>query len=362
MKPTFITVFFVLTVFFEGFAQTSTPFAFEKYVYDPARESKINQSLDAYAFEGDDTQKRALLRSFIKGEIVFTDYVLLVNALGYTLSQKEKESLFQRIDLQISSMDSSHAAYQKDLLEFQKRQIERQEVIPEILGEENHVIRILDFEKDGRADMLLFPRIFFGPSPGYIIYAYQDGKFKEILNNLGEFVVIQPQKKQLVLRYMLLPIEMTECEIIQTFVYSFKNKHCITAAKQYYARETFIPPSLLRPSPFKLTRKAALRISPKIDDSPKPRDEEGNEYYIDTLTHTLRGNIVAEIGANSEGFILGKEDNWLLVAFKPDSKIIANSLKHGMDSIYFDESGTLVEEPLIKPYLCGWIEKKTIQK
>jgi hypothetical protein len=216
----------------------------------------------------------------------------------------------------------------------------------------------LDFNADGKADLFLIPEVFFGPSPGLVIYGYQKGKIVLFSNIAGDIVSFKKRGDDIILQYGAILIEQTETEILQTIIYNAKAKSCSLDSKIYYATQTKFPEKLGKPRLFKTIDSVALRYDKTLNDTIYT-EEQYNDYELNMGSKTLRGNVVAVYPKNAKAYLLAEDKDYAFVAFLPESSFLALSLRHGMEYFYFEDD-KLIDEPKPKPYILGWVEKRLL--
>lgn len=219
---------------------------------------------------------------------------------------------------------------------------------------------VLDFDQDKTVDLIMLHNTYFGPSPGYYYYFNNKGKFEYVFNNAGDLFVINQQNKRTVLQHVIPVIDQSETEIIQTFEYHHKKQTYAWAPKLYYASQTKLPPQLLKkPKLVSMKAKVAVRTDKVMDNRPVKQIKPGEASDLET-TKTLRGNVVATYAVGAQAYVLANQGDWLFVAFLPHTLLLKTSLRHGMDEGY-DPKTYKATGPEIKPYICGWILKKSLK-
>jgi hypothetical protein len=149
-------------------------------------------------------------------------------------------------------------------------------------------------------------------------------------------------------------IEESETNVLETLVYDLKNNQLSQHSKLYYANDTRLPQKIEHQGQFTLNKKAALRSDSKIFNKKFPE----NWFYVSGRgSKKLRGNVVAEYPAGSNGYVLAQEKDFVFVAFMPEAKFLDCSLRHGMESDNIE-----IYNPNPKPFICGWTKKSYIKK
>ncbi|MCU0444747.1 MAG: caleosin family protein [Microscillaceae bacterium] len=296
------------------------------------------------------TKRKELLRDLHDSSINLNDYLYLAKLLEIPIENDEKKQILNRL---IAQKDTNNLERFREFLTQTNQPYLAYSLIDE---QKTKFHPVFDFNTDGKADMLIFPEGYFGPSMGYKIYAREGDKFKYVFDNSGNFVEVKAGKNKTRLRFSVTQIEPSETQISQTIIFDHLQNQCTAQPKLYYATQTKIPPQLANPLAVSLLQTTELRFSPTIDNTPR---DTTNIY--DTLTTVLRGNVVAEYRAGVRAYLLAKEGDWAFVAFAPDTPPAQSSLKHGLDSGYYDEKGNFIPQNRIKPYLAGWVKKNFLK-
>ncbi|MEO1654263.1 MAG: hypothetical protein AAFU64_12010 [Bacteroidota bacterium] len=347
MKHIFSTLVILLGLSIQqNQAQEIPPLTLYKldFLYDDWQQ--VYKEVNKYEIKLKPDQEAGLLKRFLESNIDYADYIVLSKHWSRPVSPETRARIAQLINNRISKEKDPDI---KANLEFTKKKIlEKKDVSaldPNSTASELFPVRVLDFNQDQEVDMLWFPRVYFGPSVGYYMYTRQGDQFKYVFDQSASLTQLQINTQRVLLRLHILPFDDKEPNILQTIVYDFQAKKGGLGPKQYYASKLQIPNAIENPHPVEIKSQVALRSQPQVDD--RPRDES----QMDTTTRHLRGNVVADIAPPSKAFVLAEEGNWVLVAFAPDSKILALSLVHGMDALGIDEKGNWkgIQDP--QPYL-----------
>lgn len=357
MKRIFTSLIILLGLgLHQNYAQEIPPLTLYKlnFLYDDWQQ--VYKEVDKYVIKLKPDQEAGLLKQFLESDIDYADYIVLSKHWNRPVSPETRAHIAQLINNRISKEKDPEI---KANLEFTKKKIlEKKDVSaldPNSTESELFPVRVLDFNQDQEVDMLWFPRVYFGPTVGYYMYARQGEQYKYIYDQSASLTQLKINAQQVLLRFHILGFDNKEPSILQTILYDFQSEKGALGPKQYYASQLYIPDVVKSPRPAEIKSQVALRSQPKVDE--RPRDES----QMDTTTRHLRGNVVADIAPPSQAFVLAEEGNWVLVAFAPDSKILALSLVHGMDALGIDEKGNWkgIQDP--QPYLCGWIEKDKLK-
>lgn len=219
---------------------------------------------------------------------------------------------------------------------------------------------VLDFDQDKTVDLIMLHNTYFGPSPGYFYYFNNKGKFEYVFDNAGDLFVIKQQNQHTVLQHVIPVIDLSETKVIQTFEYHHEKQAYTWAPKLYYASQTKLPPQLLKkPKLVSMHTNVAVRTNKVMDNKPLKQTKPSEVNEVKT-TQTLRGNVVATYAAGAKAYVLANQGDWLFVAFVPHTSLLKTSLRHGMDEGY-DPKTYKTTGPAIKPYICGWILKKSLK-
>lgn len=107
------------------------------------------------------------------------------------------------------------------------------------------VMKLWDANEDGKIDFILQIGVFFGPSPGYYLHAWNESKqkFENQSGAAGDFnfAAFNQDKSKLILSYAFMQIDPTEASVNQVFVYDFKQAKIIQNEVFYFAFDTEVP-------------------------------------------------------------------------------------------------------------------------
>ncbi|MDX1904217.1 MAG: hypothetical protein SFU27_08670 [Thermonemataceae bacterium] len=241
----------------------------------------------------------------------------------------EKKLKKYRLAKQLSSQEKSElrAIQEKDTLEKSEK------------------YKLYDFNNDKRWDLLLVEATYFGPSKGFQFYANTPSGIKYICDNADSFIKIQVSKQVTNIYYLLPIIERGECDVLYLITLNHTN-NSFSFAKAYYAEQMEFGKTLQKID-YKenvLQEETVLRFSAKINEEGSWKELAPDEAY-NYETKILNGNRIAVYPKNSKYQILSEKQDWLLVAFSPDTKPTEISLAHGMEWKNRDA------------YIVGWIKK-----
>jgi hypothetical protein len=339
----------------QAWAQDAPRFAFPKY-YDsgnPYIYSQAEKSLQKYGLTLTSAQKKQFLANeLIASNLDLFDVVEVCNYLKINLSSQDRQKLVERLR---TNQDTNLFNLYEDFI-VGKSYLDSNR--NSLAYEKTKIPILYDFNRDGKADLIMLPGVYFGPSLGYKFFGRVNSKFQYLFDNSGSIVELQISNNQAIINFRVPIIDPSETNIQQGLVLKFKEKNTLLEPKVYFAQQSFLPAKLNPPKWAEFVADTELRYSPTINDT--PRDTTG--YVYDSVTTTLRGNVVAEYQSNAKGYILGEKADWFLVALSPLSPPTRTSLRHGMDSEWTDEKGNVMAELKIKPYLLGWVRKKQLKK
>ncbi len=337
-----------------GYSQTSSAFNILISRYGDGKLEKAKSSLDQLAWKGDKTASKKLLDQFLNSGSYKEDVLILAQHLKISLDPSQKSQLISQINAEIAS---SSDQFKIRSLQHSLEAVQSGNPIEIYDGGGHYPMRILDVNQDGIADMILFVRVYFGPTPGYYMYALQDGKYQYLLDNSGDFMEILTNPEGMVFRYEIRVIDQAEPVIMENIVFNAKQKTFSLGPKLYYPSQIQIPKSFQEPVASQLLARSELRSAPLVDDTTKNPEE----YSIEARTRCLRGNVVADLGLPSKVMVLAEEGDWALVAVSPEANIQETSMRHGMDDFHRVD-GEYKTGRKTAPYLCGWIPQKDLKK
>jgi hypothetical protein len=295
--------------------------------------------------------KRDLLRRLFEDRIPAIDYITAALNLGLDVSLAQREELVAREAAK--SQDPEELAILKEKilgLYVQKNELEGYPDYTEGL----YQFAVLDLDGDGRADLLLIPYMYFGPSAGVKFYGRDQARFVYLGEQTGDIRRIDTPPGRVVFRYVVNILDSTETGMILNYGWD-RATRTWTVTKQYYAQQTEIPGRFQAPQAVKTAREAVLRTGPRADDGP-PRTEHDENI----VTTTLQGNIVARLAGNVKGFVYAVREGWAFAAFASDPPPLESSLYHDLDNS-LDADRKANGAPLLKPYLCGWVRTEFLE-
>jgi len=288
---------------------------------------------------------RDLLRRLFEDRIPALDYITAALNLGLDVSPAQRAELIARETAK--SPDPGQLAELRETilsLNVQKNELEGYPDFTEGL----YRFTVLDLDGDGRADLILIPRMYFGPSAGMKFYGREQDRFVYLGEQTGDIRRIDTPPGKIIFRYVVNILDPTETGSILNYVWD-RATRTWTVTKQYYAQQTEIPSRLQPPRAVVKVGEAALRTGPRADDGPPRTDRDEN-----VVTTTLQGNIVARLAANAKGFVYEVREGWAFAAFASDPPPLKSSLYHDLDhSLEAERKAN--GAPVLKPYLCGWV-------
>lgn len=214
-----------------------------------------------------------------------------------------------------------------------------------------------DLDRNGSVDLIAIPRVMYGPSNGWVVYAPKHGELELVFSISGDWADARVDGGAVTLRFQANLLGPGEARFSTTL--RFANGAWDPPIKSYAAAQGKIPKARPPYARFATRGPATLRATPAVDDKPRADDEGGDSYE---QTTTLRGNVIATYAAaGARGLVLASEGDWHYVGFDPATPPKATSLSHGMDP---EELETDVEtyadreaptELIAKAWLCGWV-------
>jgi hypothetical protein len=220
-------------------------------------------------------------------------------------------------------------------------------------GDEGGKTEAFDFDGDGKADLVQFSEVMFGPSDGWNVFVRQGDQLVQAFGISGAWADARDGGSAVAVRFEANLLGPGEARFSTMLRYDRGSHAWSPALKAYGAVQGKVPTVgevASKLVPFQTVGAAALRSDPVVDDAPKPQpdDTTGDDFG---KTATLHGNVLATYTATAKGIVLASEGEWRYVAFDPAAaKPTATSLAHGMD---MDGVGT--------SWLCGWVKATEIK-
>ncbi|MCS6821200.1 MAG: hypothetical protein NZ551_04945 [Microscillaceae bacterium] len=292
-------------------------------------------------------EKKHLIKALYSQAIDTTDYYFAVRSLleGYTFYQRKNIAEEIQEDLKI-----------KD----EKIRLRLYEVITDTLPKysiwEENYFTLLDFDHDGHTDMVIIPRVYFGPVLGFACYGYQNGTFEYIFDNVGEFVSVEQKNNVVTLRFLVIPTNFDETFAVLSIQYHINKESTFFDNKLVYTSQTLIPSDVSYQSLYTfevIVDTLYLRANPsKLTETITSKNSDKTE-----LIATLRGNITAEFNRNATGFVLAETNDWAFVCIKKrnGSTILENTPDLSPKKYY--QLCRIAEQT----FQCGWVQKNQIR-
>jgi hypothetical protein len=297
------------------------------------------------------TQSRNLLQELFNDRIPALDYISAALNLGAEVTPAQRQELIAREKtVNRDPADTAEICDRIADLNVQKNAVEGYPSFAEGIFQ----FSVLDLDGDGRADLILIPAMYFGPSAGLKFYGRGPERFEYLGEHSGDIRRIDEDRTAIVLRFMVNILDSTETGAVLNFHFDRRGRSW-AVTKQYYAQQTEIPARFSAPTASRTVRESELRTGPRVDDGPPRTDRDQN-----VVTTTLKGNIVARFSEGAGCLILAAKGEWAFVAFTPDSPARECSLYHDLDHSLEQTRKELGVFPL-RPYLCGWIRREALE-
>jgi hypothetical protein len=298
------------------------------------------------------TESRRLLQQLFDDRIPALDYISAALNLGVEVTPAQRQELIAREKgVDRDPADTAEICGRIADLNVQKNELEGYPSFTEGL----YRFSVLGLEApSGRADLILIPRMYFGPSPGLRFFGREGDHFVYLGEHSGDIRRIDEDRTAIVLRFMVNILDPSETGIVFNFRFDRRGRSW-TITKQYYAQQTEIPVRLSAATASQTVRESELRTGPHVDDG-LPR----TDHDQDVVTTTLKGNIVARFPEGAACLVLAAKGEWAFVAFTPASAPRESSLYHDLDHTLEQTRKELGVSPL-RPYLCGWIRREALE-
>jgi hypothetical protein len=212
---------------------------------------------------------------------------------------------------------------------------------------------VLDLNGDGKADLMLVPRMYYGPSAGLAFYGREGDRFVYLGEHSGEISRIDEGPAMTVLRFRVNILDPSETGVIVNLGFD-RRRQSWTLTRQRYAQQTEFPARFSSPVASITARECELRTGPRADDGP-PRTDRDDPV----ATITLKGNIVARVPTGAACDIRGVRGDWAFVAFRPDTRPLETSLGHDLDHSLDRVRAEAGAAPL-PTWVCGWVRRDAL--
>jgi hypothetical protein len=221
-------------------------------------------------------------------------------------------------------------------------------------GDDSPRVTAYDLDRNGTVDLVAIPRVMYGPSNGWVVYAANGGELELVFSISGGWADARVEAGAVSLRFeanLLAPGEARFSTMLR-----FANGRWDRPVKSYVAAQGKVPAARPPYARFSTKGPATLRATPAIRD--EPQSDEASNYE---QTSTLRGNVLAIYAAGARGLVLASQGDWHYVGFDPATRPKETSLSHGMDP---EEVATDVEtyadreaptQQVSSAWLCGWV-------
>ncbi len=297
-------------------------------------------------------QSRLLLQQLFDDRIPALDYITAALNLDAEVTPARRQELIAREkSVDRDPGDTTMICDRIAALDVQKNELEGNPSFTEGL----YRFSVLDVDApSGRADLILIPAMYFGPSAGLKFYGRGRERFEYLGEQSGDIRRIDETPSSTVFRFQVNILDPSETGIVLNFAFD-RSRRSWMVTRQYYAQQTEMPGPFSLPAASRTVRVTELRTGPGADDGPgrTDRDEE-------MVTTTLRGNVVARFPANAGCLLLAAKREWAFCAFLPEAKPLECSLYHDLDHT-LDRTRKQIGAPPLPSYICGWVRRDALR-
>ena len=297
-------------------------------------------------------KSRLLLEQLFKDRIPALDYIAATLNLGGEVTAEQKSELIAREKaLNRDPEDTAGICERIATMNVPKNEMEGYPFFTEGL----YRFSVLDLDGDGRADLILIPAMYFGPSAGLKFYGREGNRFVYLGEHSGDIRRIEEGGSSIVFRFQVNILDPAETGVLLNFGFD-RSRVSWTMTRQYYAQQTELPGRISPPRPSRTIRPCELRTGPAVNDGPARTDRDEN-----VVTVTLQGNVAARFASGADCLILAVRGEWVFAAFLPEAKPVESSLSHGLDHT-LDRVRKEIGAAPIPGYICGWVRSGDLEQ